>query len=81
MSIGKNLMVLFNILLIGVVCFISGVCYNENPDGNWPYFLIAPLVLILPTTFEIINGIGLWDDRETIDEGKQGKAKVARRGG
>ena len=66
-------MVLVNILLFGVACFISGVCYNKNPDGNWAYFLIAPLVLLLPTTFEIINGIGPWDERETIDEEKKKK--------
>ena len=77
MSIGKNLMVLVNILLFGGACFISGVCYNKNPDGNWAYFLIPPLILLVPNIFEIINGIGVYEDfpKSENEEKKKKKGK------
>ena len=74
MSIGKNLMVLLSILAFGFLCFVAGNCHGTNPNGNWAMVLM-PSIILLPNIFEIVNGIGVYDDTWKPSEDKKKKEK------
>ncbi len=76
MSIGKNLMVLFSILAFGFVCFVSGALREENPETlSWAYPMMIGLVLIVPNIFEIVNGIGVYEDFPKSEDEEKKKKK------
>lgn len=76
MSIGKNLMVLISILAFGFVCFVSGALRVKNPETlNWAYPMMIGLVMLVPTIFEIINGIGVYEDWPKSEDEKKDKGK------
>lgn len=76
MSIGKNLMVLFSILAFGFVCFVSGALRVENPETlSWAYPMMIGLVIIVPNIFEIVNGIGVYEDFPKSEDEEKKKKK------
>ena len=76
MSIGKNLMVLFSILAFGFVCFVSGALRVENSETmSWAYPMMIGLVIIVPNIFEIVNGIGVYEDFPKSEDEEKKKKK------
>jgi hypothetical protein len=76
MSIGKNLMVLFSILVFGFVCFVSGALRVKNPETiNWAVPMMIGLVILVPNIFEIVNGIGVYGDWPKSEDEKKDKGE------
>lgn len=52
MSIGRNLMVLVNILVIGFVCYVAGWVSRDKGDG---YYVLACTLPAISGLFSMLN--------------------------